>query len=541
MLPFTKRPGKDESADVVTKESAPERPRTVPPAAKSSPSADRPRLAMPSISDEEMTCLMPSKALTGAVPLPAAGKPASKTVPPATAASKSVPTGKKRVAKKPQPIDDEEDHRTVVRPGLSSHGISLPKSAAQLGGSTESASPAAVIKAHLEAARAAAATGSHQAVSATQSGAHGALPVQDDVSSFPGVEIGGGSRPGVDHDDDRPERTVALPPSMNMTPAPGVPSVQQQISSHGVPHPMQSQPHMHQPAHYSQVPPAMQSAPAMQPFVRQAAVPQPMASQPMMMGQPAHFAPQPMSSPHMDPPATVVTSSTRKPRGNRTVGWAAALMSVGLLVGLAAAAVATGRADGLVDTTASFVDPSRAGAPKAAAAPKETPKDLAKDPSAKDPNAAPIAQPTPPSSGVVNTGDPVTVAATPVVDPATTAAPPTTPPATDPAATGAPPAATTAAPPATVAATAAAPPQPPATVAAVTPPPKPATPVKTAAAPAAPPPAAAPAPKPEPKPAVAAKPTPAPTPAAKPKGSSEDDEMKKAAEALAKAQLENSL
>ena len=136
MLPFTKRPGKDESADVVTKESAPERPRTVPPAAKSSPSADRPRLAMPSISDEEMTCLMPSKALTGAVPLPAAGKPASKTVPPATAASKSVPTGKKRVAKKPQPIDDEEDHRTVVRPGLSSHGISLPKSAAQLGGST---------------------------------------------------------------------------------------------------------------------------------------------------------------------------------------------------------------------------------------------------------------------------------------------------------------------------------------------------------------------------------------------------------------------
>ena len=67
MLPFTKRPGKDESADVVTKESAPERPRTVPPAAKSSPSADRPRLAMPSISDEEMTCLMPSKALTGAV------------------------------------------------------------------------------------------------------------------------------------------------------------------------------------------------------------------------------------------------------------------------------------------------------------------------------------------------------------------------------------------------------------------------------------------------------------------------------------------
>lgn len=547
MLPFTKRPGKDESADVVTKESSSDRPRTIPPTAaatKASPGADRPRLAMPSISDEEMTCLMPSKALTGAVPLPAAGKPASKTVPPATAASKSAPTGKKRVAKKPQAVDDEDDHRTVVRPGLSAHGISLPKSAAQLGGATESASPAAVIKAHLEAARAAAATGAHPAVSASQSGAHaaqsgahaaqsgahGALPVQDDVSSFPGVEIGG-SRPGVDLDD-RPERTVALPPSMNMTPAPGVPSVH--ASSHGIPAPMQSQPQMH----YSQMPPPMQSAPAMQPFVRQAAVPQPMASQPMMMGQPAHFAPQPMSSPHMDPPATVVTSSTRKPRGNRTIGWAAALMSVGLVVGLAAAAVATGRADHLVDTTASFVDPSRAGAPKAAAAPKDAPKDLAKDPSTAPVAPAPSGA-TPPSSGVVNTGDPVTVAATPVVDPATTAAPPTTPPATDPATTAAPPA-TTATPPATVAvaATAAAPP-PPATVAAVTP--KPAAPAKTTVAPAAPPPAATP--KPEPKPAVAAKPpTPTPTPAPKGKGgSSEDDEMKKAAEALAKAQLENSL
>jgi hypothetical protein len=523
LLPFTKRPGKDESSpEVVTKESVPSPPKSSasrfpPPVAPTTASAgaDRPRVMMPSISDEEMTCLMPSKSLTGMVP--AAGKP--KTVPPAAGMKSPAPAaGRKRVAKKPQPVEEDDDSRTVVRPGLSG-AISLPKSSPSLG-STEGASPAAVIKAHLEAARAAA-SGAHPAVTAsgahaavTGSGAHsalasGAVPaISDEIASFPGVEVGG-SRPGVDMDD-RPERTVALPP--NMTPGGGVAAMPTTpLSGPVMVHPPQGM--------YSQPPPAGMQP--MQPFVRQAAVPAPMSSA-HMMGQPAHFAPHPMSEPRMDPPATVVTSATRKSSGRATMSWAVALVGVGLCVGIAAALVASGRADGVVDTTASFVDPARANKAVAAAQPKEVAKDpAAKDPAVKDPaaTAAPVAQPAAP---IVNTGtDPVTVPAT----------------AVDPSATAAPPATIAAAPVATAPADTA-----PGAVA--TPPargkgnPQPAapTPVAEKPTPAEKPPTPA-------KPPVAAKPpTPTPAPAAAPKkGGGDDDEMKKAAEALAKAQLENSL
>jgi hypothetical protein len=63
-----------------------------------------------------------------------------------------------------------------------------------------------------------------------------------------------------------------------------------------------------------------------------------------------------------DPPATVITARTRIVAARPTMSWAAALVAMGVFVGLVTAVVARGDADTLIDATASFVDPSGAHA-----------------------------------------------------------------------------------------------------------------------------------------------------------------------------------
>jgi len=75
------------------------------------------------------------------------------------------------------------------------------------------------------------------------------------------------------------------------------------------------------------------------------------------------------SDPKIDPPATVITARTRIVAAPPTISWAAALVAMGVFVGLVTAVVARGDADTLIDAAASFVDPS--GARAAAAAPVE--------------------------------------------------------------------------------------------------------------------------------------------------------------------------
>ena len=69
------------------------------------------------------------------------------------------------------------------------------------------------------------------------------------------------------------------------------------------------------------------------------------------------------SDPRIDPPAAVITATTKLPSLRKpNVSWAAALMAAGVFVGLVTAVLARGDGDALIDATASFVDPSHAGA-----------------------------------------------------------------------------------------------------------------------------------------------------------------------------------
>jgi hypothetical protein len=239
-------------------------------------------------------------------------------------------------------------------------------------------------------------------------------------------------------------------------------------------------------------------------------VPAGSVSVPGVAMMPAHFmVPQPpYSDGRMDPPGTAVTARTRV-GGRPAMSWAAALMAFGLFVGVGAVAVMHGNVDGLMETSASFVDPSRAAGGKAAAA------TLAPQVAAP----APVTNEAPPSVGIAA----VAVPAQPAPP-----APPSEPAAPVPAAAPAPP---------------------PAVVAAAPPPaaPRPA-PAPVVAAPRPQPVAAAPAPRPRPQAAAPAAEEPAPKPVARGKGgaatkpaaggSDVDEEQKKALKALQESQLE---
>jgi hypothetical protein len=85
-----------------------------------------------------------------------------------------------------------------------------------------------------------------------------------------------------------------------------------------------------------------------------------------LVHQRAALRPQPVpvieddrkSDPRIDPPATVITARTRVVAARPTISWAAALVTMGVFVGLVTAVVARGDADTLIDAAASFVDPS---------------------------------------------------------------------------------------------------------------------------------------------------------------------------------------
>jgi len=237
---------------------------------------------------------------------------------------------------------------------------------------------------------------------------------------------------------------------------------------------------------------------------------------------PAHFmVPQaPYSDGRMDPPGTAVTART-KVGGRPAVSWAIALAAFGLFVGVGAVAVMHGN-DGFTETSASFVDPSRAAGPgKGAAAQLAAP-------------ITPVALVTP----VAVTAEapvgvpPVAVpAAVPAVAAATGAAEVAAPVVTTPPAPVAPPPAGGVAAVPVVAAAPAAPVAPAVTVAVA---PRPAT-QRPAFVPQRP--ATRPVPPPE---EVAAKPAKPVKPAgAKPGGDSAvDEEQRKALKALQESQLE---
>jgi hypothetical protein len=71
----------------------------------------------------------------------------------------------------------------------------------------------------------------------------------------------------------------------------------------------------------------------------------------------------------LDPPAAAnITQRTRAVRARANVSWAAALLALGVFVGLVTAVVARGDADALIDATASFVDPAHTSGARANAA-----------------------------------------------------------------------------------------------------------------------------------------------------------------------------
>ncbi len=564
MLPFTKRPGRDESGDedVVTKDDI-VKPSNAPAA------GGRGKLA--SINDEEMTTLMHAKtvgdALANAVkaraasPRPAAGAPPPSHPAPSSRPSPGAPGSIPPPAQSrpgkfvSQEASDDDDGRTIVRGNDRSERSVAPKivkrsnstmppnsaraaatgASAKMGGNTlpTTISPAAVIKATLESARA----GVKPRADHLMAG-----PPQDLLEDL--ADIG---KPGSHPTDVGAEHTAILKAPQNTSPPGMIQGVKalstqmmqpQSIGQGTIPpgssRPMSSPPPANQSGGY-----AAQSGGYAAQYngpVPSGSVSVPGVAMPQSM--PAHFmnAHAPYSDARVDPPGTAVTSRM-KVGGRPAMSWMLALAAFGIFVGVGAVAVLNGN-DGAKETSASFVDPSRAGgnAARNAAAAQAT--------TTPTPTGVPVAN----NAGAAN--DPPTAAGVPAVAVPAAAAPPAAtdtvaaPSVTTPAvAVAAAPAPTTAIAAAAPVAAAPAPAPKPAAVAVAAPP-------RTAApaAPAAP----RPTPKPAPQPAAASEDAPvAAAPTTKPgkggkgaaagKGGGEmDDETKKALDELQKAQLERS-
>lgn len=556
MLPFTKRPGRGgEDGDVFTKDdledlaATAQKPASIAPPPTSArsvpppPMSERPHKPAPDFSDDEVTNFIPSKSIAHVVhaaraqtvpPPPASRRPPASMPPP--------PVSSQRPGKFITGSDEDEDGRTVVRgapkivkrsvpPPPNSAGATGPHQPQGMGMPTgpTTISPAAVIKATLESARAA-----KRATDGALMPPPPAELLEDLADRHPGP-------PSVRPPPSQRPHTMQSPYTapMGMQPVgvtelgatmlagvqpisqiPQAPSSRGPVT--GPPPPMHLQHHSYPPP--GSIPPAPQSYGAAAPS---GSVPG------VANSMPAHFhVPHaPYSDGRMDPPGTSVTAR-HKVSGRPASAWAIALVAAGLFVGVGAVAVMQSN-DSLMDTTASFVDPSRAakGAPASAAQPGADPSQGAPTtagaptvvvpPAAADqgqgngaaPAQPPVANNAPaPGGGVIGTGG--------------NAAPPATQPETKPA----PVAANTPAPPTPKAAWVAPRPQ----------------------APAAAPPAAAP--PPATKPAATTKvasnddpPAERPTKPTKPtkpgKGGANDgtdEETKKALEALQKAQLESS-
>jgi hypothetical protein len=386
MLPFTKRPGRAEDSDVITKDDLPSSGASKKQSGSLRPPAE-------SIGEDEMTNIIPSRSintlieqqlvpshsLTGPHPMalsvtgpviPAAGRPPTLRPPPSSARPGSMrPPPSSRGPHRLDEDEDEDDGRTVVRGAPKIVKRTNPKQV------PASMSPAAVIKATLDSAR---------------SGPHS----RRDLLPGPPAELLE-DRSDFELKNNRTERfgaRSAPPPSFEGPPS-QPPSGYAPPSSHRYnQNPNATGPNMASPSGY----------PAAQPQnVPGVAVP------PSSM--PAHFmTPQaPYSNP--DPPGTSVTSGHRV-SGRPAVSWAAALLACGLFVGVAAVAVMQS-SDAVADTTASFVDPARAPLKNAGAAP------VAPTPVPMTNNGLPVA-PQPPSN---------VVAPPPVQAPPPTALAPTAP------------------------------------------------------------------------------------------------------------------
>lgn len=572
MLPFTKRPGRDESGDndVVTRDDIVQPPASIPPPPVSKRSVPPPagsvsvagsgamRPKFVSAGEEEMTTLMPTKSLGSAVssPRPAAGAPPQSRPTPSSQplpnAPNSGPLSGPPSARsgKFAAIDEEEDGRTVVRGAPKIVKRTGPPNSNKMGMPTSptTISPAAVIKASLDAARAGIKKPGDHLMAGPPS------DLLEDLADRSMASSGGSSSSSKDrHIDVGAEHTAILlaPPVSSQRPmiegvkALSTQMMQPQPMPHGTIPPGSARPQTNPPppnssqnlggynasqsggynaaqsggyqAQYNgSITGGSSSVPGVQ-----------MPPQSM----PAHFmVPQaPYSDGRVDPPGTAVTART-KVTGRPAMSWALALAAFGVFVGVGAVAAMKGN-DGFAETSASFVDPSRAAAPKAAAAGAQA---------ATPGTAVPVAVPAngdPATVGVPPVAVPVAAAA-PAADPGTVAAPVVTTPATPaaPAAVAAAPVAAAAAPPAAAAAAAATT----AKVAAAAPAHAPHAPVAAGPRPQPPRPAAPAAEEKEP---VAAAPTTKGGKKGAPagKGGSEvDEETKKALDALQKSQLESS-
>jgi hypothetical protein len=525
MLPFTKRPGRgDESGDedVVTKDDI-VKPATTPPAAKAGAAG---RAKFSSINDEEMTTLMPAKSVTDALsaarssPRPAAGAP-----PPSRSAPSSKnppPPSASRSGKFAAQEDEEEDGRTVVRgaPKIVKR-TNAPHSqpGGKMGGMPTmptTISPAAVIKATLESARA----GVKPRTDHLMAG-----PPQDlleDLADRHPADV------GAEHTAILKSPTVPPPGMVQGVKALSTQMLQPQGIPQGTIPPGSARPLTNPPPATASGGYAAQSGGYAAQY--NGPVPSGSVSVPgvsMSQSLPAHFmVPQaPYSDGRIDPPGTAVTART-KVAGRPATSWAMAVAAFGLFVGLGAVAVMQGNGNGFAETGASFVDPSRAAGGKAAVA-------AAAQPAAATPTPVPVAA-NDQAGGADRVGVP------PVAVPA---APP--PVATD---TVAAPAVTT---PAVAAAPAAAPAAPAAPAVAAAPARPAAAPVAVAAPVARPQPAPVSRPvRPVPAPAPAAEEAPVAAAPAKPakgakpgaKGgsgdSAVDEEQRKALKALQESQLE---
>ncbi len=565
MLPFTKRPGRGDDNEVITKDDLVQSPvseggnpvshvkRSLPPP----PSSAAMRRPAPSAGEDEMTTLI-ARSVTGPSlpmpnPLPAAGRPPTMPPPPR---SRPVSVRPPPASMRPPPAssqhlmdedEEDEDGRTVVRgaPKI----VRRSKRSVGPQSAPASISPAAVIKATLESARS---SRRDQLVPGPPA------DLLEDSADFD-IVAGSPHTPFMGLQPQVPAAPVydrTMPPAPAPVVAPSARALFEGPPTHRPPPSFAPPPSSNAHAGYSMPPMAPASVSGGYPAqMGYGHVPSASASVPgvaMSASVPAHFmTPQ---APHADPPATAVTSA-HKVSGRPAASWAVALLACGLFVGVAAVAVMQGN-DSVADTTASFVDPSRApkgaGAQPHAVAPPAAPEQGAGATTTSAVSApvgdAPAASPEAPPPGLIGASP---VAAPPVAEPG----------AAEPAAVAVAPVVTTPAAPAPLgvafAPVAVQTPAPAQTSAPAPAAPAAAAPVAKAAAPVASPaprPAstggwktatANPTPTPVPRPRAAPPPDdePAPKKTAKKSGkasSDTDDETKKALEALQKAQLESS-
>jgi hypothetical protein len=361
MLPFTKRPGRNDEGDPASRDELPPVSRLV---------------SRESANDEDMTNVVPSRGVSlAATILPAAGR-APGSVPPPSMPPRS--GSSRRPSVRPIPASagarphmgydvrdenaNDEEGRTVVR--------DAPRSAKRSPAPVSSFSPAAVIRATLDGPR-----------SRREGGLLPGPPSEllEDSSDYA-----------------PPPRSDVRAPFARTAPFEGPPS--QPPPGWGGLTPAQTTQRSNSNAPVSFVP---RSHPAAY-----------VSSAPQM---PAHFA-TPRVPYNGDPPGTAITAAHRV--GRTTSSWAVALLAFGLFVGVLAVAALQG-SDSVADTTASFVDPSRAptksaGAPPPAALPAIAP-----------PAPSPFAAEPPPPAGSVPAGGVVGgFAAVPVPTQAPAAAPP---------------------------------------------------------------------------------------------------------------------